>query len=89
MSKANKSGVLLEGLIFEVLKTFKDVSVVKQYPLNDIFGTSKVDFKIDYRGKSFFIEAKNQTVSGSVDQKLPFYLENIEKRNTLGILCSS
>lgn len=84
MSKANKSGVLLEGLIFEVLKTFKDVSVVKQYPLNDIFGTSKVDFKIDYRGKSFFIEAKNQTVSGSVDQKLPFYLENIREKKYTG-----
>lgn len=84
MSKANRSGVLLEGLIFDILKTYQGINITKQFPLNDIFGTSKVDFKIDYKGRSFFIEAKNQIVSGSVDQKLPFYLENIRENRYPG-----
>ncbi len=84
MSKANKSGVILEGLIYNILQSYKGINIVKQYPLNDIFGSSKVDFKIDYKGKSFFIEAKNQAVSGSVDQKLPFYLENIRENRYSG-----
>lgn len=84
MSKANRSGVILEGLIFDILKTYQGINILKQFPLNDIFGTSKVDFKIDYKGRSFFIEAKNQIVSGSVDQKLPFYIENIREKKYTG-----
>jgi len=84
MAKANRSGVVLEGLIYNILQKYQGIGIVKQYPLNDIFGSSKVDFKIDYKGKTFFIEAKNQSVSGSVDQKLPFYLENIRENKYPG-----
>jgi DNA adenine methylase len=79
MSKANKSGILLEDMIYRVLESFNGINVTKQYPLKDIFGVGKIDFKIEYRNKYYFLEAKNQTVAGSVDQKLPFYIENIRE----------
>lgn len=84
MAKANKSGVLLEGMIYNILKSYTGINITKQYPLNDIFGMSKVDFRIEYKGNIFFIEAKNQMVAGSVDQKLPFYLENIRENRYNG-----
>jgi len=79
MARANKSGAILEEFIHEVLNTFGGINIKNQYPLKDIFGTCKVDFKVDYKGRAFFIEAKNQSVPGSVDQKLPFYIENIRE----------
>lgn len=84
MTKANKSGSFLEDQIYDILKTYGDICITKQFPLNDVFGTGKVDFKVEYRNKSFFFEAKNQIVCGSVDQKLPFYLENIRENKYPG-----
>lgn len=79
MLKANKTGQILEDKIYECLCKFTGIKVDKQFPLKDIFGQSKVDFRVEYLGNTFFIESKNQTVSGSVDQKLPFYIENIRE----------
>lgn len=84
MTSANKNGIVLEKMIHNVLKTYKDIGIQQQYFINDIFGKSKVDFRVDYKGKTFFIEAKNQTVKGSVDQKLPFYIENIRENKYPG-----
>jgi DNA adenine methylase len=75
-SKANKTGSELEESILVILKQF-DPNVVSQYSIKDIYGNSKVDFKLVYNDKVFYIEAKNQSVPGSVDQKFPYYIENI------------
>ena len=50
-----------------------------QFKLSDIFGVSRCDFKVIYNSKIYFFELKNQQVSGSVDQKLPYYIENIKE----------
>lgn len=84
MARANRSGAILEGLIQDTLNTYTGITIIKQFPLKDIFGTCKVDFKVNYKGWDFFIEAKNQSVPGSVDQKLPFYIENIRERKYPG-----
>jgi len=56
--------------------------VVCQYPLIDQAGArTKMDFyyKNPSTGKEIFIECKNQKVSGSVDQKLYYYLHQMER----------
>lgn len=50
-----------------------------QFKLNDIFGESKIDFKVVYSRKNFYFEVKNQNVKGSVDCKFPYYIENIKE----------
>lgn len=84
MSKANKNGFSMETEVYNVLKKYKDLCVTREYPIQDIFGKSKVDFKLEYDGKIFIIECKNQTVSGSVDQKIPYYIENIRENKYNG-----
>lgn len=84
MTKANKNGSILEDNVQQLLETYTSLSFIKEYKIKDIFGESKIDFKVDYKGKSFFLECKNQNVSGSVDQKLPYYIENIRNSKYLG-----
>ncbi len=68
----------------KILGTYNGLSFIKEYKIKDIFGESKVDFKVDYKGKSFFLECKNQSVAGSVDKKLPYYIENIRESKYSG-----
>lgn len=79
MSKANKNGLSMETEVYNLLKKYKDLRITREYPIQDIFGKSKVDFKLEYCGKIFILECKNQVVPGSVDQKLPYYIENIRE----------
>ena len=55
--------------------------IIMKLPYTDVTGrTSKIDFyhQNEY-GKKFYIEAKNQIITGSVDAKLKGYLYDIEK----------
>lgn len=63
-----------------------------QYSLEDIYGKSCIDFFVNILDKNFYIEVKNQKVPGSVDQKFPYYIENVRKEYYSGelifVLCS-
>lgn len=87
-NKANKTGKSLEEKIHITLMNYKekeivnDIEIVRQPIVEDIYGKSKLDFKVTINGNIiYYIEAKNQEVKGSVDQKFPYYIENIRKGN--------
>lgn len=79
---AIKSGRILEQLVFNNLKTIKNIKITPQYPYKDIFGANaKIDFLVQKQTQhKFFIECKNQNVKGSLDQKFSYYLENIRQQ---------
>jgi hypothetical protein len=84
MTQANKNGNSLENFVEKLLTSYTGITIIKEYKIKDIFGESKVDFKVEYKGRSFCFECKNQPVAGSVDQKLPYYIENIREDKYCG-----
>lgn len=91
-NKANHTGKTLEDIIYALLLKLKQeyntvdkqLEIIRHPLVSDIYGFSKLDFQIIINDKSFYIEAKNQEVKGSVDQKFPYYIENIRKGNYKG-----
>lgn len=55
-------------------------TIACQYPFTDIFGCrARVDFcYMDTLGTKYYIECKQQSVTGSVDQKFPYIIENVK-----------
>lgn len=54
---------------------------ISQYKHTDIFNANaRIDFLIvnNYTNKRYYLECKNQAVAGSVDQKFPYYIHNIQ-----------
>jgi hypothetical protein len=79
---AIKSGRILEKLVHQELNKITNVRITPQYKYGDIFDAqARMDFLVEAKlNKSkFFIECKNQNVSGSLDQKFPYYIENIRQ----------
>ena len=73
--KANISGNNLEERIASMLSS-KNIEFIKQHKFTSIYGTNaKMDFYIT--SLDLAIEAKNQEVSGSVAEKLPYVLLNL------------
>jgi hypothetical protein len=89
MSKAIVSGKLLENLVFNELSKLNSnvYKITPQYKYKDVFkANARIDFLVESQfktqiNKSYFIECKNHNVCGSLDQKFPYYIENI--RNNL------
>lgn len=77
---AIKSGRILEKLVYKELSQISNVRVVPQYQYRDIFGArARMDFFVEANKSKFFVECKNQNVKGSLDQKFPYYIENIRE----------
>jgi hypothetical protein len=79
---AIRSGRILEKLVHQELNKISNVIIIPQYKYGDIFGTrARIDFFVEEKlNKSkFFIECKNHNVTGSLDQKFPYYIENIRQ----------
>ena len=67
-------------------KTKTDV-LIRQYPYTNIYGRNgKLDYMLNYDGKSYFIECKSQTAAGSVDEKLPYTLMNMNQHEGVKII---
>ena len=84
---AIKSGRILEKLVHQELNKISNAMITPQYKYGDIFGAqARMDFFVEMKlNKSkFFIECKNQNVSGSLDQKFPYYIENIRQNKYEG-----
>lgn len=89
---AIKSGRILEKLVFKELSQIANVKIVPQFQYKDIFGArARMDFFVETKesiskmpSNKFFIECKNQNVSGSLDQKFPYYIENIRENKYEG-----
>lgn len=85
---AVKSGKLLENAIEDILKQ-SDVEYVTQKPFESVYGkTSRMDFYVTLSdGTRIAIESKNQNVSGTVDEKIPYVMLNLQKFDAdVGIL---
>lgn len=67
-------------------KTKTDV-LIRQYPYTTMYGhNGRLDYMLNYDGKSYFIECKLQTVGGSVDEKLPYTLMNMNQHEGVKII---
>ena len=78
---AIRSGRLLEKVVYTQLKTIKNINIIPQYKYVDIFdANARMDFCVEKKFSSrFLIECKNQNVPGSLDQKFPYYIENMRE----------
>lgn len=81
-SQANKSGQAVEDTIYCVLKE-RGYTVRRQYPIGQsIYGHNiKVDFfvtGIASFAAGLIIESRWQEVNGSVDEKFPYMVQNIQ-----------
>ena len=86
---AIKSGRILEKLVYKELSQMSRLRITPQYQYKDIFGAkARIDFFVETNRMTnynklhmtkFFIECKNQNVQGSLDQKFPYYIENIRQ----------
>ena len=74
--KANFNGSSFESVVEGVLKE-NGFQYEKQVKYTNLYGSNrcKIDFVVD----NVYIECKFQAVSGSVDEKLPFCLHNLEQ----------
>lgn len=78
-TKANLNGSKLETRIALILDTL-DIDYIKQDKFVSIYNyNAKMDFYIP--SLDLAIEAKNQEVSGSVSEKLPYVVLNLEKHS--------
>jgi len=73
---ANRSGKEFENHIASLLDSL-DIAYDTQVPYKNLYGSdmARMDFYIP--SKHLYIECKNQNVSGSVDEKIPFCIENL------------
>ncbi len=77
---ANFSGQKLETVVSTLL-TEKKFKFDTQFKFNNVYNrNAKIDFLVKYP-KTIAIECKRQSVSGSVDEKIPFVIENLFKLN--------
>ena len=97
---ANINGVKFEKLVEEVITEKTSYSsvvnskakglndnLIRQYPFETIYGSKgKLDYRLDYNGKTYYIECKFQKVKGSVDEKLPYTLMNIKQHDGIKII---
>jgi DNA adenine methylase len=60
-------------------KKCSNINFYQHYKTVDIYGESLVDFYFNFNNIAYFIEVKNQNVAGSVDQKIPYYIENLRQ----------
>ena len=75
-AKANYTGKQFENLIAQQLDNL-DIRYVEQHPFTSIYThTAKMDFYIADRDLA--IEAKFQGVGGTVDQKIPYVMHDLE-----------
>lgn len=82
---AIKSGRILEKLVYDNIKNIKNAKITSQYKYKDIFDAkARMDFLVERECNKFFIECKNQNVPGSLDQKFPYYIENIRQNRYEG-----
>lgn len=55
-------------------------NLIRQYAFETIYGSrGRLDYRLNYKGKTYYIECKYQGGSGSVDEKLPYTLLNIQQ----------
>lgn len=75
-AKANLTGATFEQLVARIL-TENSIEYKTQVKYTNLYGSNrcKIDFVVD----EVYIECKFQNVSGSVDEKLPFCLLNLEQ----------
>jgi len=61
--------------------------LIRQYPYTTMYGhNGRLDYMLNHGGKSYFIECKLQTVAGSVDEKLPYTLMNMNQHDGVKII---
>ena len=61
--------------------------LIRQYAYTTMYGhDGRLDYMLNYGGKSYFIECKLQTVAGSVDEKLPYTLMNMNQHDGVKII---
>ena len=75
-AKANLSGKEFEEHIATILDSL-DIQYETQVKYINLYGSprARIDFYIE--SLNLYIECKNQNVSGSVDEKIPFCLANL------------
>lgn len=85
-AKAVKSGKLLELAVSKILSSKDNISYEIQKSFKGIWGNTKMDHYI-ISPKTIAIECKYQGVSGTVDEKIPYCMLNLEKFDSdIGIL---
>ena len=75
-AKANLTGKTFELQCEKLLKD-RGIEYEKQVPYTNLYGSNRC--RIDLVVDGLHIECKFQNVSGSVDEKLPFCLHNLEQ----------
>lgn len=67
--------------------TSKKDCLIRQYPFTSIYESNgRVDFRLDFSRKTYYIECKFQRVKGSVDEKLPYTLMNVQQHSGIKII---
>jgi hypothetical protein len=84
--QANLNGKMFEDRLEYVIQQFTD-KYEKQVAYTNLYDSNRarMDFTIN-DGIDINIEAKYQKVSGSVDEKIPFCIENLLKQDKDGLL---
>ncbi len=84
-AKANLSGKEFEEHI-EIILDSLDVQYETQVKYTNLYGSprARIDFYIE--SLNLYIECKNQNVSGSVDEKIPFCLANLLEQDGNSLL---
>lgn len=83
-ARANQSGKSLENRIESVLQEL-DLEYEAQVKFTNIYNSprAKMDFYVPTY--NMYMEAKNQNVAGSVDEKIPFCIANLLKVDGRGV----
>ena len=80
----NKTGY--KSILNSKTKTL-DNNLIRQYIFENIYGgSSRLDFRLNFKNITYYIECKFQRVNGSVDEKLPYTLLNINQHEGTKII---
>ena len=85
-AQANLNGKMFENRIESIIQG-KTANYESQVPYTNLYGSDRARMDFCIKGKiNLNIECKYQKVSGSVDEKIPFCIENLLKQDKDGVL---